>query len=30
MGAGVLGWIFAVIAGAIFVGIYRSKQKPKK
>jgi len=28
--AGVLGWIFVVIATTLFVGIFRSKQKPKK
>ena len=30
MSAGVLGAICAVVAGAIFVAIFRSKGKPKK
>jgi hypothetical protein len=30
MSAGILGWIVAVIAGAIFVAVFRSKKKPKQ
>ena len=29
MSAGVLGWIFAVVAAALFVAVFRSKRKPK-
>ena len=30
MSAGVIGAIFAVVAGAIFVAVFRSKGKPKQ
>jgi hypothetical protein len=30
MFAGVLGFIVAVVAGALFVAIFRSKKKPKQ
>lgn len=30
MSAGILGWIVAVIAAAIFVAVFRSKKKPKQ
>jgi hypothetical protein len=29
MSAGILGWMVAVIAAAVFVVVFRSKQKPK-
>jgi predicted PurR-regulated permease PerM len=30
MSAGVLGWIFAVVAAVVFVAIFRSNKKPKQ